>query len=132
MPIPMPLPAARPVERTGYTCACCGHRTMADFPGSHAICQVCFWQDDPVQILDPAREGGANRPSLIECQASYALCGAAERRFVSDVRPPDPDEPRDPFWRPATVLDAQGARAPGDLGDDEAATLRTWHYWLNG
>ena len=75
-----------------FTCPCCGHRTFDRPPGSYDICPVCFWEDDDVQLLDPAFRGGANSPSLMECQANYARFAACEERFGDRVRPPEPEE----------------------------------------
>ncbi len=48
-----------------YTCPCCGYRTLDEEPpGTYDICEICFWEDDPVQFVDPDYEGGANTPSL--------------------------------------------------------------------
>ena len=112
------------------TCPCCGHKTLGAAPFTYEICKVCFWEDDPVQLLDPSARGGANPPSLMECQASFAECGAAEQRFLKNVRAAKPGEERDPFWRPATLLDVQAARAPKDIGKEEGKLPATWHYWL--
>jgi len=112
-----------------FTCPCCGYRTLSGFPGSYEICDVCFWEDDPVQLLDPGYAGGANRLSLIECQANYASLGGTEDRFVSHVRPPLGNEDRDPEWRRAELPDLAHARAPRDLTQREADRLETWYYW---
>jgi hypothetical protein len=47
-----------------YPCPCCGHVVFDEPPGSYAICPVCFWVDDPVQLRWPDWAGGANKPSL--------------------------------------------------------------------
>jgi hypothetical protein len=112
-----------------FTCPCCGYRTLHESPGSHSICKVCFWEDDHVQLLDPAYRGGANSPSLIECQANYLRHGACEERFVANVRSPEADESRDPDWRPADEVDLRWARAPRDLSPEEYGRLETWYYW---
>ena len=112
-----------------FTCPCCGYRTLNEFPGSYEICAVCFWEDDPIQLLDPGFAGGANRPSLIECQANYARFGASEHRFISNVRPPANEEERDSQWRPAEQPDLKHARAPTDLTREESDRIETWYYW---
>jgi hypothetical protein len=61
-------------------------------PGSFEICEVCFWEDDPVQLADPTYSGGANVPSLEEARANYERFEAMEERFSGDVRPPLADE----------------------------------------
>lgn len=37
-------------------------------PGSYEICQICRWEDDPVQLNNPQIAGGANHESLWDCQ----------------------------------------------------------------
>lgn len=117
-----------------YPCVCCGHLTMDEPPGSHLICPVCFWEDDPVQLRWPDLPGGANRPSLIEAQAKVKAIGACDERLVSVVRPPCDGEQRDPYWRPIDVYNDQFERR----GDQEApwpddlTALYWWRYRANG
>jgi len=117
------------MSKQPFTCPCCGHRTLSEPPGSHEICEVCFWEDDGVQILDPAYAGGANGSSLMECQANFQRQGASQDRFVGEVRPPADGESRDPEWRPALEADLRWARAPRDLSDEEYKRVDTWYYW---
>ncbi len=56
------------------------------------ICPVCWWEDDEVQYNDPNLAGGANHESLNQARANYAKFGAANKSFLSKVRPPLPDE----------------------------------------
>jgi hypothetical protein len=114
---------------TRFTCPCCGNHTLSEPPGSYEICKVCFWEDDGVQLLDPAFRGGANGPSLMECQANFQRFGASEERFVGNVRPPGPGETRDPEWRPAVESDQRSSRVPRDLSDEEYKNVETWYYW---
>jgi hypothetical protein len=90
---------------------------------------VCFWEDDGAQLLDPSYRGGANGPSLMECQANYARLGASEERFLGNVRLPDDDDAVDPDWRPAQESDLRRARVPKDLSDDEYSSAEAWYYW---
>lgn len=117
------------VSELRFTCPCCGYRTLSEPPGSHATCSVCFWEDDPVQLLDPSFQGGANRPSLMECQANYQRIGASEERFVGSVRAPTVAETRDPEWRPAQKSDLRWSRAPRDLSAAEYTRIENWYYW---
>lgn len=112
-----------------FTCPCCGFRTLHEFPGSYEICKVCFWEDDGVQLLDPAFPGGANTLSLMESQANFAKLRVSDERFIKNVRSPRTDEGRDPDWRLATQGDLLQARAPRDLSEEEQARLETWYYW---
>lgn len=112
-----------------FTCACCGYQTLNDWPGSYEICKVCFWEDDPVQLLDPGYTGGANPPSLMMCQENFAKTGVSEDRFKGNVRPPRAKEKRDPEWRPANESDLLYARAPKDITRKEHQDLNVWYYW---
>jgi hypothetical protein len=82
-----------------YPCPCCGYMMFSEPPGSYEICKICFWEDDNVQLRDPFFAGGANVPSLLECQRNFEAFGACERRFLSDVRSPTQKDVRDPGWR---------------------------------
>jgi hypothetical protein len=88
-----------------YPCPVCGHVVFEEPPGSDDICLVCFWEDDASQLRWPELAGGANLVSLVEAQRNFARIGAIEERFVGDVRPPAPDEPLDPAWRPIEASD---------------------------
>ena len=44
-----------------YTCPCCGYKTLRRrTTGKYEICNICYWEDDPVQFNDHDYEGGAN------------------------------------------------------------------------
>jgi hypothetical protein len=48
-----------------FACPCCGNLTLDEPPpGTFVICEICRWEDDPVQFADPNFEGGANLRSL--------------------------------------------------------------------
>ncbi len=83
-----------------YACPCCGYKTFIEKPnGSYDICNVCFWEDDPVQLNDPDYEGGANRVSLRQGQLNYEKIGACEEDMIKHVRKPSNEEARDKNWR---------------------------------
>ncbi len=44
-------------------CPCCGEASLSEL-GGYEICNVCGWEDDPVQRDDPSYAGGANDKSL--------------------------------------------------------------------
>ena len=63
-----------PDER--FACPCCGHLTLDERPpGTWLICEVCEWEDDPVQFEDIDCEGGANRVSLRQARELYRTIG---------------------------------------------------------
>lgn len=88
-----------------YPCPCCGYRSFREGPGSYAICPVCFWEDDYDQLLWPTLDDDNNVDSLITSQTNHATFGACRPDLVQHVRPPGPDELREPGWRPATTDD---------------------------
>lgn len=83
-----------------------------------------------MQLRWPDSARGANRPSLIEAQATFKVLGACEERFVAMVRPPRDDEPLDPNWRPIDSerdhFEAKGRQeAPWP---DDSTVLYWWRY----
>ncbi|WP_293647418.1 CPCC family cysteine-rich protein [Thiolapillus sp.] len=84
-----------------YTCPCCGYLTLdAESPGSHLICPICFWEDDPLQYEDPDFTDGANLPSLKQAQRNFRRMGCSDPRLRLHVRPPGRKDRRDPDWQP--------------------------------
>ena len=104
-----------------FTCPCCGALSFTGPPGSFALCNVCDWEDDPIQLLDPAYRGGANLESLIQAQARFA--SRPNATVTTKQR-------HDPTWRPATDEDAARALTPHDLADTEVTRRDRWYYWL--
>lgn len=84
-----------------FACPCCGYKTFREKPnGSYDICEVCFWEDDPIQLDEPDYEGGANTVSLKQGQKNFSEFGACEREMIKNVRQPNRDEQRDENWKP--------------------------------
>ena len=81
-----------------YPCPCCGYMSFNEPPGSYDICEICFWEDDPVQLRFPFT-GGANIP-LVQAQANFAAYGVSANRLKPHVRPVMEGDIRDPKWRP--------------------------------
>jgi hypothetical protein len=76
-----------------FKCPCCGYYTFENKPdSSYDICKVCFWEDDPIQLEDPAYEGGANKVSLSQARENFKEFGACEHEMIQYVRKPYPDE----------------------------------------
>lgn len=76
-----------------FPCPCCGFLTLDEEPpGTFALCEVCWWEDDPVQFDDPECRGGANALSLMEARANFARIGASDPDLASEVRRPRADE----------------------------------------
>ena len=51
-------------------CPCCGLRYFNN-PDFYEYCELCGWQDDPVQRENPSYDGGANIESLNERKKSW-------------------------------------------------------------
>ncbi len=84
-----------------FACPCCGYRTFKQNPnGTYDICEVCFWEDDPIQLDDPNHKGGANRVSLRQGQKNFLEFGACEKEMIKNARPPTKREQRDENWKP--------------------------------
>ncbi len=83
------------MTKTLYTCPVCGFLTFAEPPGSYDLCEVCGWEDDGVQLANPACSGGANCKSLMEAQEKaikdYPLS-------ITEIK----GRRRNPKWRPLT------------------------------
>jgi len=95
-------------------CPACGFLTVPDrVYGSYNICEVCGWEDDGVQLANPACEGGANAVSLVHAQAE------ALRSFPVSVFG-HREVGRSPSWRPLT--EEEVARANRE---------RLEKHWLN-
>ncbi|QWG62484.1 CPCC family cysteine-rich protein [Bacillus mycoides] len=82
-----------------YTCPCCGYRTIEEPQGTYEICNICYWEDDPVQFNDHDFEGGANEPSLRQAQRNFIVFGACEEYFVESVRKATSEDVKDASWR---------------------------------
>ncbi|WP_422651026.1 CPCC family cysteine-rich protein [Cupriavidus sp. H18C1] len=61
----------KPTEhREAYQCHCCGQLTIGE-PGGYEICEVCGWEDDPVQSADPTYTGGGNVLNLYQARLNW-------------------------------------------------------------
>lgn len=87
-------------QDTKFACPCCGYKTLREIPvGTYNICEVCFWEDDPIQLDNPDSVGGANKVSLRQGQRNFQDFGACERDMEKNVRRPNIDELRDTEWK---------------------------------
>lgn len=60
-----------PTSGERYPCPCCGQLTL-DERGHFDICDVCRWEDDPIQGDNTDYRGGANVVSLNQARENYA------------------------------------------------------------
>jgi hypothetical protein len=76
-----------------YPCPSCGFFTTGEVRfHSFNICPLCNWEDDGVQLANPACNGGANRGSLIEYQRESMKAYPFEIHVIGKYK-------RDPNWR---------------------------------
>lgn len=76
-----------------FACPCCGNLTLAaEPPGTFSLCEVCWWEDDPVQFANPEYEGGANAPSLLQARMFYKSIGVSDPHLKGHERAPRPEE----------------------------------------
>ena len=54
-------------ETNKTLCPVCGKTYVNDYD----ICEVCNWENDPVQLKKPDLTGGANRMSLNQAKEAY-------------------------------------------------------------
>lgn len=87
--------------KTKYYCPCCGHNSLDEEPtGTYQICEICFWEDDPIQFYDWNYEGGANKVSLIQGQKNFEQFGAVEKRLVPHTKQQTNNKyERNPNWK---------------------------------
>ncbi|MBR4674700.1 MAG: hypothetical protein IKP00_09560 [Victivallales bacterium] len=57
-------------KNTKHKCPCCGKLTI-EVIGDYEICEVCGWEDDPVQRKDKDFAGGANELSLNQARREW-------------------------------------------------------------
>lgn len=76
-----------------YPCPCCRFCTYEELPaGEYSICPVCFWEDDPVQAVDPTYVSGANNVNLAQARACFVALGVSDPAFSRHVRQPTAEE----------------------------------------
>jgi Cysteine-rich CPCC len=70
--------------------------THVDKRADHEICKVCFWHDDGQDDREAELVwlGPNGSLSLTQARANYKAFGACEKGFLSNVRPPKPQEVR--------------------------------------
>ncbi|HEX8668063.1 MAG TPA: CPCC family cysteine-rich protein [Allosphingosinicella sp.] len=64
-------------------CLCCDAMTIGD-RGGYEICEICDWEDDPVQAADPDYAGGANTLSLNQHRAQMSSLETTPAGLVAD------------------------------------------------
>ncbi len=69
-----------------FQCPCCDYYTLAA-RGRHAVCPVCFWEDDGIDLDDLDGISSANHIPLRKARANFARMGAADEAARSLVAP---------------------------------------------
>jgi hypothetical protein len=111
-------------DRPVLPCPACGFVVVSEGYGGYEICDICGWEDDPVQLANPTSGGGANQESLAEAQA-------AAMRIV----PLGVDEhlgfQRDSGWRPLSPSEIQlaDARKQAEHWHTDGITDPAAAYW---
>lgn len=90
-----------------FACPCCGYLTLdKEPPGSHGLCEVCWWEDDPVQFADPDYEGGANAPSLHQAKEFFRTIAVSDPELKGHERKPRAEEMPPHLAQSATISSA--------------------------
>ena len=101
-----PLPNAD--RSTGLACPACGFLTVPGSSyGSYKIREFCDWEDDDVQLGNPACGGGANQESLMEAQYAALARYPLETCETAGIR-------RSLMWRPLEAAEVALATAQRD------------------
>jgi hypothetical protein len=97
-----------------HPCPACGFLVIAEsYYGTYEICDVCGWEDDGVQLANPACGGGANSESLIEAQTTALQKYPLSVREIQGIT-------RSEAWRPLSLEEIA-----------EAEEEREQRYWKN-
>ena len=110
-------------EVTPFVCPCCGHRALADRPGTAAaLCGVCAWEG-----RDPDGWVAYSGPTLLAAQRSYLRTGACDPDLIAFTRAPRADEAPPRWWLPlddtAAALIAALEDAYAEVGLDGGVTM---------
>jgi cysteine-rich CPCC protein len=109
-----------------FTCPSCGFIAFDEHVGSYEICEICDWEDDPVQLMYPALAGGANKVSLYESQLKILRAVPLQVTIHMGYR-------RDPTWRPLRADEAVPPPEQPKTGREYFDAIpydRPKYYWL--
>jgi len=67
-------------------CPCCDYFTLGE-RGGHEICDVCFWEDDGLDLDSLDTHSGPNHLTLREARANFGRLGACDEAGRSHVLP---------------------------------------------
>ena len=113
---------SRDMDNQECPCPSCGFYTTGGVSfGSYNICPLCGWEDDPVQMANPALRGGANGGSLIEYQREALEVYPTEMQVYDSYE-------RDPKWWP--LNEAEIELAESEKHKNKAAYEYADAYWV--
>ena len=69
-------------------CPCCDYVSLPD-RGSYAICPICFWEDDGLDLQRLDAHSGPNHITLREGRANFAKFGACDEKAKLNVCSPE-------------------------------------------
>jgi hypothetical protein len=74
------------VTRTNYMiqCPCCDYFTL-DQRGQYHICNICFWEDDGIDLDEPDLHSGPNHMTLRQGRSNFLTIGACEAKMLKNV-----------------------------------------------
>ena len=92
--------------------------------GSYAICELCDWEDDGVQLANPTSEGGANERSLAQAQEMSVVKYPVHVQLAAGNR-------RGSGWRPLSRHEIDAANVKREVKHWYAKAVRTEAeaYW---
>jgi hypothetical protein len=113
------------MEESTYPCPACGFLVFGEPAGSYAICNICGWEDDHVQLRYPGLSGGANKSSLYVHQQGVLARLPLSSGAVEGCS-------RAPGWRPLRTEEVlvPGAPTSGIGYFNSAAEESPPYYWL--
>ncbi len=92
--------------------------------GSYAICPLCDWEDDSVQLANPTSEGGANKRSLLQAQQASIEKYPVHVQLAGGFR-------RSTSWRPLLPLEIESSNLKKEAKHwhTTAALAESEAYW---
>ncbi|MGQ1783745.1 MULTISPECIES: CPCC family cysteine-rich protein [unclassified Saccharicrinis] len=81
-------------------CPCCGYNSLNPEKRLELeICQICYWEDDPLQFNDPNLQYSCNLVSLAQAQKNFDEIGVSFHDMKMYCRNITPEDKRNPEWK---------------------------------
>lgn len=95
------------MNEESFPCPRCAFLVLGETSGSYEICELCSWEDDHLQLANPAMGGGANKRSLVQSQLlALQRLPVGVSVAVSNLRAPG--------WRPLRPEEVQLTKSPAN------------------